>query len=91
MTFSAATVPASEALTWGLVDAVAADEAELDAKIADMIKRFRRGSLNAIAMIKEALRTGDEIAAFGRCFEHADSKEGMAAFMEKRPASWMEG
>jgi enoyl-CoA hydratase len=91
LTFSAGLISASEALTLGLVDAVAADEAELDAKIADLVKQFHRGSPNAIAMIKQALRDGDEVRAFAHCFDHADSTEGMAAFVEKRPASWMEG
>ena len=37
-------------------------------------------------MIKQALRTGDESRAFSDCFAHPEAKEGMAAFIEKRPA-----
>lgn len=89
--FSAGMIPASQARAYGLVDAVAKDEAELDAAIAAMIKEFRRGSPNAISLIKQTLRGGDEVEAFSYCFAHDESREGMAAFVEKRPAAWMEG
>ena len=84
-------IPASQARAYGLVDAVAKDETELDAAIGEMIKEFRRGSPNAISLVKRALRGGDESQAFADCFAHDESREGMAAFVEKRPAVWMEG
>lgn len=87
--FAAAAISASEGAGLGLVDAVAANSGELDAKVADMIQKFRRGSPHAIAMVKQALRTGDEVQAFADCFGHPEAQEGMAAFVEKRPASWM--
>jgi enoyl-CoA hydratase len=91
LVFSAGMIDASEASRLGLVDAVAENEAELDAKIQQMIKQFQRGAPNGVAMAKQALRTGDEVKAFADCFAHPDAKEGMGAFVEKRSASWMEG
>ena len=67
------------------------DEAALDGKIAELIKQVKRGAPNAVAMVKQALRTGDEVKAFADCFAHADAEEGMTAFIDKRKARWMEG
>jgi len=41
-------------------------------------------------MAKRAARDHDELTAFVECFDHRDSREGMSAFIEKRPASWVE-
>jgi len=89
LTFSAAPIAAAEGLPLGLIDGVADDEAGLDALIAERIAALRRGSPNAIAQIKRALATGNDVQAFADCFAHADAKEGMSAFVEKRPANWM--
>lgn len=91
LTFSAAPVSALEGQCLGLIDDVADDEAGLDAKINERIAALRRGSPHAIAMIKQALRTGNETQAFAECFAHPDAQEGMAAFAEKRPAEWTKG
>lgn len=91
LTFSAAPIKALDGRQLGLIDAVADDEATLDALIAERIEALRRGSPNAIAQIKRALRTGDDVQAFAECFAHMDAREGMTAFVEKRPARWMSG
>jgi len=90
LVFSAAALDASEACDLGLIDVVADDEVGLDAAVAELIKEVSRGAPNAVAMAKQALRTGDEVKAFADCFAHADSTEGMTAFIEKRKARWME-
>jgi hypothetical protein len=43
-----------------------------------------------VALAKRAARDHDETGAFVDCFRNKDSREGMAAFAEKRPAKWME-
>ncbi len=91
LTFSAGVIDATAACALGLIDDVAADEDGLDRKIEGMIAEFKRGAPHGIAMVKRALRSGDEVKAFANCFEHADAKEGMTAFLEKRKAAWMEG
>ena len=91
LVFSAAAIDAAEARQLGLIDELADDEAGLDGKIAELIKQFQRAAPNSVAMVKQALRTGDEVKAFADCFAHADAAEGMAAFVDKRKARWMEG
>ncbi|MBI5609013.1 MAG: enoyl-CoA hydratase/isomerase family protein, partial [Deltaproteobacteria bacterium] len=64
---------------------------ELAARIAS------RGPL-AVAEAKRAIEAGADVGlpaaielesqAFGRCFATADQKEGMAAFLAKRPAQF---
>jgi len=51
---------------------------------------FRDRMTHAVAMAKRAARDHDELTAFIECFDHRDSREGMSAFIEKRPASWVE-
>lgn len=89
LTFTAAQLAAPEALALGLIDEVVDDPAGLDARIEAWVGAVRRGSPHAIAMVKQALRTGDEPRAFADCFAHPEAKEGMAAFAGKRPAAWM--
>ena len=91
LVFSAAAIDAAEAPRLGLIDELADDEAGLDGRIAELIKQFQRGAPNSVAMVKQALRTGDEVKAFADCFAHADAAEGMTAFVDKRKAKWMEG
>ena len=38
--------------------------------------------------IKHALLKHDEVHQFGLCFSCEDAKEGIAAFLEKRPAQF---
>ena len=42
----------------------------------------------AIRRLKHAMLHGDEVTQFGLSFSCSDGKEGMHAFLEKRPPSW---
>jgi len=86
-------IGAEEAAACGFVD-VLTDAAELDAKLGDMCKRLlshapitMRASKEAIRRIRTAnLPEGSDLirAAYGS----ADFKEGVAAFLAKRPPDW---
>lgn len=89
---------APEAQRMGIInEAVAADEidAAVDAVVADLVK----GSPAALAATKQLLATVPNLTtdeAFGwtaplsaELFQGDDAKEGMAAFLEKRPAAWI--
>ena len=88
--FGGAMLSAQDALEIGLIDEVVAEEADLGPAIERLFESMQRGGPRAIAMAKRAFATGDEPAAFAECFAGSESREGMAAFMEKRPATWME-
>ncbi len=88
--WSAAPLVAAEAKKIGLVDQVVADEAALNEAVQATREEFLRGGPKAIAMAKRAFLTGDESSAFAECFGGEESAEGMAAFVEKRRANWME-
>jgi len=83
-------VSAEEALSWGLVDEVVNSPEDLEHRVAAFCKGLKKASPSAVALAKRAARSMDEIAAFADCFQAPDSKEGMAAFVQKRPARWME-
>lgn len=82
-------VGAEDALKIGLVDEVVADEEELNAILPRWFAWMRQGSPRSIARIKRALLGEDETTLFSRCFSCDEGKEGMRAFVEKRPAQWM--
>lgn len=88
--FSALPISAEDGLKLGLVDEIVNSPEDLPARVAAFCKSFRRGSPQAIAQVKRALRDGNDLTAFADCFGMRDAREGMAAFMEKRAASWME-
>ena len=90
LVWSAAPLPAREAARIGLVDEVVSGPPELDAAVARLRQSFARGGPRAIALAKRALLTADEPSAFADCFAGEESREGMAAFVEKRKARWME-
>ena len=75
----------------GLLDQVVSGPDELQAAVDDLRREFNRGGPHAVALAKKALLTGDEPSAFAGCFQGPESREGMAAFVEKRKASWMKG
>ena len=85
-------IPAETAETWGLVEFVVDD---LDEGIERYVEPLTRQSPHAVRRIKELLgETRDvrsdelEVAAFAACLSSEDGQEGVAAFLEKRPANW---
>jgi enoyl-CoA hydratase len=85
-------IDAETAARLHLVDQVV-PAAEFAAAVAARMERFAAMSPKSIARIKEMFRTliEDETAhrmelmAFAQCFVTRDQREGMAAFIEKRP------
>lgn len=89
--FSGAFISAEEGHKLGLIDAVVSDADALDTEIKNWIAGFDRGGPAAIGLIKRAIRDGKDVAAFADCFNTDQAREGMTAFAEKRPASWVTG
>ncbi len=87
---SALPISAEDGVPLGLIDEVVNGAEDLMPRVTAFCQTFKRGAPQAIALAKRAWRTGDDIAAFAECFGTSDAKEGIAAFLEKRPASWME-
>ncbi len=88
--FSGIPISAEDALHYSLVDDVVNSAEDLHQRVAVFCKSFKKASPSAVALAKRAFRDHDELSAFADCFKHRDSREGMSAFIEKRPASWME-
>lgn len=86
--FSGDSISADEALRIGLVDEVVPAATDLDAALKRWFERMAPGSPAAIRRIKHALLHRDEIRQFALCFSCSDAKEGLAAFLEKRPPAW---
>jgi len=94
---SAETISADEALRIGLVEKVAEPE-ELISVCEDLAKKIASKAPIAVAMAKTCINKGYhldmysgaalEAEAFGGCFGTEDQKEGMKAFLEKRPAEF---
>lgn len=88
-------IGAEEALRIGLCDAVV-EPAELMARARQTAEKIAQKAPLAIAEAKRVIQEGQsmtlehalglEARAFGLLFSTADQKEGMAAFLEKRPA-----
>lgn len=90
--FTAGMLKAEEALQWGLVNAVVAQE-ELMATCEAMADKILNNSPLAIAAAIRCVNAGfesdtngyhTEIEEFGKCFGTKDFKEGTTAFLEKR-------
>ena len=89
---------AATAAQTGLVDLAVADD-EVDATVAAQVKALAAGAPTALAETKRLLRTTptgsladqfDELLGLSaRFFASAEGQEGIAAFREKRPASWV--
>lgn len=94
MLFSARMIDTAEALRTGLINQSVASE-QLYPHVYDLLQKICRQSLVALQMGKEVINSGREIHleaackmerdAFAICFATADQKEGMRAFIEKRP------
>ncbi len=86
-------ISADEAKTIGLVAQVFAPE-ELQTQVTNLIEEITTKGAYALGQAKQALRLGQDMdlnracalerELFAMCFSHADQKEGMAAFLEKR-------
>ena len=86
-------VSAAEAQDWGLVDRIF-DDADIDAKVADLAARIAGNAPIASELAKHLVRVSMSTAVdvglqyendtFAYCFTTEDSDEGRAAFTEKR-------
>ena len=81
--FSGRMIKADEAKEIGLVNAVYAPEALMDGAL-EMAKSFTKNAPIAVKYAKACI----ENELFAMCFATADQKEGMGAFLEKRPATF---
>lgn len=88
--YSGEAIRAADAARLGLIDRVVESADGLDGAVNEWMSVFARGGPRAIARVKQAMRTGDESAAFAECFDGRESREGMGAFVEKRAAPWTE-
>lgn len=93
--FSGETIDAREAFAIGLVNRILPDDALLTEAVALADRICSRGALS-LRMAKEIIDAGYDMDlrnaclmerdAFALCFTTEDQKEGMGAFVEKRPA-----
>lgn len=88
---------AAEALRLGVVDAVFPDNefrAGVDARIAALLKAGPQAAVTAKRLIADiyAVELDDllemEAQQFAACYTTGEPAEGIAAFLEKRPAAW---
>jgi 2-(1,2-epoxy-1,2-dihydrophenyl)acetyl-CoA isomerase len=90
-------VLAPTALEWGMINRVVAPEALEDAAL-DLAKRLAEGPTKVLAMIRklcwDSLETGFEAQLASECdiqnsaSRTDDHREGIAAFLQKRPAAF---
>jgi enoyl-CoA hydratase/carnithine racemase len=90
-------IPASTALQWGLVNQVVPDE-ELDPAVDALLARATRGSRASKALGKQTIYAQLDrpeadayaiaIEVMAAASQLPGAKEGMAAFLEKRPPVW---
>jgi enoyl-CoA hydratase len=81
-------ISAEEGVAWGLIDEVVNSAEDLLPRVTAFCKGFSKGSPAAVALAKRAAADGDDLAAFADCFAGEESREGIAAFLEKRPTRW---
>ncbi len=91
-------ISADTALSWGLINRVVAAE-DLDSETLSLLRRATRGSAFSKAAGKQTLyRQMDmgqhdayslAVETMASMSQSADAKEGMAAFLQKRPAKWL--
>lgn len=86
----ASPVPAAQACEWGLVTAVAEDEADLDTQLEAWLDRLLANAPSALALIKGLLGTMHQdlrqhhASAVAQAAGTEDCREGVRAFLEKR-------
>jgi enoyl-CoA hydratase len=83
-------VSAEDGLAFGLVDEIVNSADDLGHRVAAFCKTFNRTAPAAVALAKRASRDMDDLTAFADCFHTTDCREGISAFLNKRPAAWME-
>ena len=89
----------AEAQALGLADHICVDAAEVEATLADVLAGIGRCAREANAATKTLLRIVPEIAsdrsieaaaaAFVAAISGEEGREGISAFVEKRPANWI--
>ncbi len=94
---SARIINAQEALRIGLADMLVSD-GELLIEAKKLAAEIAGKSPNAVKIAKQAINAGHEMGLragnqmeaikFGECFANSEQKEGMSAFLEKRPAKF---
>jgi enoyl-CoA hydratase/carnithine racemase len=83
-------IPAAQALEWGLVTAVAEDEADLEAQLDAWLDRLLANGPSALALVKGLLGTlhadmrREHARAVAQAADTEDCREGVRAFLEKR-------
>lgn len=97
MIYTGKIIRADEALRIGLVNSIHEPE-ELMPAALEMAKKMLACAPVAISLAKQSINENYDLDApsslelesklFGKCFTTADQKEGMAAFLEKRPAKF---
>ncbi|MCB0792385.1 MAG: enoyl-CoA hydratase/isomerase family protein [Flavobacteriales bacterium] len=96
MIFTAGMIKAEEALQWGLVNHVVAQD-QMSAKCTELAAAIMKNSPTALAAAIRAVNAGydpgtnglqREIEEFGKLFGTADFNEGTRAFLEKRKAEF---
>ncbi len=83
-------VSAEDGLAFGLVDEIVNSPEDLGPRVSAFCKSFKRAAPAAVGLAKRAFLDGDDLTAFADGFLTDDCREGLAAFIEKRPAAWME-
>jgi len=81
---------AEDVANWGLIDEVVNSPEDLHSRAKAFCGSFYRAAPQAVALAKRAARDFDDLGAFVECFQGREPREGLAAFVEKRPARWME-
>jgi enoyl-CoA hydratase/carnithine racemase len=97
MAFTGDSIDAHTAAEWGLIN-YAVPDAELDARVDELLARATRGSRFAKAVGKQTLYAQLDrpesdayaiaVEVMASMSQSAGAKEGMAAFLEKRKPSW---
>ncbi len=95
--FTGNIINSEEAFKIGLVNKVAEHDKLMEEAYL-MADKIKSNSMQAVAYSKEAINRGTEtdietgigyeLNLFGLCFAAEDQKEGMSAFLEKRPAKF---